>query len=72
MPRTQIRFSPLGVLIAVIVGLLIAVVVVGLFQGILDVTVVATGLMGLITAGLLTHRGHTSIAREDDDRGSQK
>lgn len=62
--------SPLGVLIAVIAGLLIAVVVVGLYQGILDATVVATGLMGLITAGLFTVRSHPDRDRHDEKGSS--
>jgi hypothetical protein len=71
MPRTRrLPFSPIGVLIAVIVGLLIAVVVVGLFQKILDVTVVATGLMGLLTAGLLTT--HRSTNHRDHDGGDSR
>jgi hypothetical protein len=68
MPRsTRLPLSPLGVLIAVITGLLIAVIVVGLLQGILDPTVVATGLMGLLTAGLLTsHRGSNPSGERED------
>ena len=67
MPRIpHLPLSPLGVLIAVIVGLLIAVVVVGLMQGILDATVVAMGLMGLVTTGLFTVRSHPD---RDHDRG---
>lgn len=62
----RLPLSPLGALIAVIVGLLVAVIVVGLVQGILDVTVIASGLIGLLATGVLTTRGHGSDSHRDD------
>ena len=68
MPRSRLHLSPLGAVIAVILGLLIAVIVVGLSRGVLDTSLVAMGLIGLLGSAAFTHRGHP---RDDDDRGSR-